>query len=94
MTRRYLLRALLVAPAVFPRALAGADPPPRFEAIRKIDVHSHILEDVPDRRDFTYYAGDGEMEYGSRTVRCLSLPREVLEKLYHQNAERIIPGLE
>jgi predicted TIM-barrel fold metal-dependent hydrolase len=45
------------------------------------------------RRDFRYYAGDGEMEYRGKTVRCLSLPREVLEKLYHRNAERIIPGL-
>jgi hypothetical protein len=34
------------------------------------------------------------MEYRGKTVRCLSLPREVLEKLYHQNAERIVPGLE
>ena len=46
------------------------------------------------RRDFRYYAGAGEMEYRGKTVRCLSLPREVLEKLYHQNAERIVPGLE
>jgi predicted TIM-barrel fold metal-dependent hydrolase len=45
------------------------------------------------RRDFRYYAGEGEMEYRGKTVRCLSLPREVLEKLYHRNAERIIPGL-
>ena len=45
------------------------------------------------RRDFRFYAGDGEMEYRGKTVRCLSLPREVLEKLYHGNAERIIPGL-
>jgi predicted TIM-barrel fold metal-dependent hydrolase len=45
------------------------------------------------RRDFQYYAGDGEMEYRGKAVRCLSLPREVLEKLYHGNAERIIPGL-
>lgn len=45
------------------------------------------------RRDFQYYAGEGEMEYRGKTVRCLGLPREVLEKLYHGNAERIIPGL-
>ena len=45
------------------------------------------------RRDFRYYAGEGEMEYRGKTVRCLSLPREVLEKLYHGNAERIVPGL-
>jgi predicted TIM-barrel fold metal-dependent hydrolase len=46
------------------------------------------------RRDFRYYAGEGEMEYRGKTVRCLGLPREVLEKLYHGNAERIIPGLD
>ncbi len=45
------------------------------------------------RRDFRYYAGEGEMEYRGRTVRCLGLPREVLEKLYHANAERLVPGL-
>ena len=46
------------------------------------------------RRDFRYYAGEGEMEYRGKAVRCLALPREVLEKLYHRNAERIIPGLQ
>jgi predicted TIM-barrel fold metal-dependent hydrolase len=45
------------------------------------------------RRDFRYYAAEGEMEYRGRTVRCLALPREVLEKLFHANAERVIPGL-
>lgn len=45
------------------------------------------------RRDFRYYAGEGEMEYREKTVRCLGLPRTVLEKLYHQNAESVIPGL-
>jgi len=46
------------------------------------------------RRDFRYYAGEGEMDYRGKTVRCLGLPREVLEKLYHRNAERVIPGLD
>jgi predicted TIM-barrel fold metal-dependent hydrolase len=45
------------------------------------------------RRDFQYYAGSGEIEYRKKTVRCLALPREVLEKLYHANAERLVPGL-
>jgi predicted TIM-barrel fold metal-dependent hydrolase len=45
------------------------------------------------RRDFRYYAGEGEMEYRGKTVRCLGLPRDVLEKLYYRNAERVIPGL-
>ena len=33
------------------------------------------------------------MEYRGKTVRCLGLPREALEKIYHANAERLIPGL-
>jgi predicted TIM-barrel fold metal-dependent hydrolase len=45
------------------------------------------------RQDFRYYAGEGDMEYRGKTVRCLGLPREALEKLYHGNAERLIPGL-
>jgi predicted TIM-barrel fold metal-dependent hydrolase len=45
------------------------------------------------RTDFLYYAGDSELEYRGQTVRGLALPREVLEKLYHGNAERVIPGL-
>lgn len=45
------------------------------------------------RQDFRYYAGEGELEYRGRTVRSLALPRDVLEKLYHGNAERIVPGL-
>lgn len=45
------------------------------------------------RRDFQYFAGEGEMEYRGRSVACLGLPRDVLEKLYYRNAERVVPGL-
>jgi predicted TIM-barrel fold metal-dependent hydrolase len=45
------------------------------------------------RRDFRYFAGEGEMEFRGKTVRCLALPPEVVEKIFHGNAERIIPGL-
>jgi predicted TIM-barrel fold metal-dependent hydrolase len=45
------------------------------------------------RRDFAFYAGEGEIQYRDRKVRCLALPQDVLEKLYHGNAERIVPGL-
>ena len=48
MTRRYLLWALLAALAASPRAVATAGAPPAFEEIRKIDVHSHIFEDLPE----------------------------------------------
>jgi predicted TIM-barrel fold metal-dependent hydrolase len=46
MTRKRLLAALLVA-LTAPRAGLAA-PPPTFEEIPKIDVHSHIFEDVPE----------------------------------------------
>jgi predicted TIM-barrel fold metal-dependent hydrolase len=45
------------------------------------------------RRDFRYYAGEGEMEYRGKKVQSLALPRAVLEKFYYRNAERIVPGL-
>jgi predicted TIM-barrel fold metal-dependent hydrolase len=41
------------------------------------------------RTDFDYYAGQGEMTYSGRQTQALSLPRGVLEKFYHQNAERL-----
>lgn len=42
------------------------------------------------RRDWAYYAGSGTVQYGDREVEALALPREVLEKFYHRNAERIV----
>lgn len=39
--------------------------------------------------DFDYYAGAGEMTYAGRKVPSLNLPRGVLEKFYHENAERL-----
>jgi predicted TIM-barrel fold metal-dependent hydrolase len=41
------------------------------------------------RLDWDYYAGQGEITYNGRKVEALNLPREVLEKFYHANAERI-----
>ena len=45
------------------------------------------------RRDFQYYAGSGTVEIAGKEVECLGLPRTVLEKFYHGNARRLIPGL-
>jgi predicted TIM-barrel fold metal-dependent hydrolase len=45
------------------------------------------------RRDFDYYAGQGMRTLGGRDVECLGLPRAVLEKFYHRNAQRLMPGL-
>ena len=41
------------------------------------------------KADYDYYAGTGEMTYNNRKVQALNLPRNVLEKFYHENAERI-----
>lgn len=50
--------------------------------------HVNLLE-LRYRADYDYYAGKGEMTYNNRPTRALNLPRAVLEKFYHQNAERI-----
>ena len=41
------------------------------------------------RADYDYYAGQGEVTYRNRKVQALNLPRSVLEKFYHANAQRI-----
>jgi predicted TIM-barrel fold metal-dependent hydrolase len=45
--------------------------------------------EVMYRADWDYYAGKGEITYNGRKVEALNLPRDVLEKFYHGNAERI-----
>ena len=45
------------------------------------------------RRDWDYFSGTGTVEIKGKKVECLHLPREVLEKFYFRNAERLIPGL-
>ena len=42
------------------------------------------------RLDYAYYAGTEPMPYGGQTVQPLALPREVLEKFYFRNAQRLI----
>jgi predicted TIM-barrel fold metal-dependent hydrolase len=42
------------------------------------------------RRDWSYYAGPGPVDYGGDTVQGLALPQAVLEKFYWKNAERVI----
>ena len=71
----------------------GRSPDPKRET--SSEERQRFVKNLEDtyRRDFKYYAGEGEVEYRGRTVRCLALPRDVLEKLFHGNAERIIPGL-
>lgn len=50
--------------------------------------HATTLE-VRYRLDFDYYAGRGEITYSGRKTEALGLSREILEKFYHGNAERI-----
>ena len=80
------------------RVLYGLDrsyrPDPQRESTAEERLRFARDLEASYRQDFRYYAGEGEMEYRGKAVRCLGLPREVLEKLYHRNAERIIPGLE
>lgn len=45
------------------------------------------------RTEYQYYAGTGPVEIAGKVVEGLGLPRSVLEKFYHGNARRIIPGL-
>lgn len=45
------------------------------------------------RLDWAYYAGTGTVDYRGREVEALALPTEVLQKFYHGNAQRLLPGL-
>jgi predicted TIM-barrel fold metal-dependent hydrolase len=91
-----MVRAFLVRYS--DRVLYGLDrtyrPDPQRESTAEDRLRFARELEASYRQDFRYYAGEGEMEYRGKTVRCLGLPREVLEKLYHRNAERLIPGLE
>ena len=60
--------------------------PPPTDAQRK--GHMNRLE-LQYKADFDYYAGKGEITYNGRKVEALNLPRSVLEKFYHENAERL-----
>jgi predicted TIM-barrel fold metal-dependent hydrolase len=42
------------------------------------------------RLDWAYYAGQEPLMYGNTRVDALGLPREVLEKFYWRNAERLV----
>ena len=61
-------------------------PQPPTDAQR--NAHAQMLE-ARYQADFDYYAGQGEVTYNGRKVQALNLPRAVLEKFYHANAERI-----
>jgi predicted TIM-barrel fold metal-dependent hydrolase len=52
------------------------------------EAHARTME-TRYKSDFYYYAGAGETTYSGRKTVALNLPRAVLEKFYHENAERI-----
>lgn len=43
--------------------------------------------------EWRYFATDATFAYQGRQVHGLNLPRPILRKLYHENAERWIPGI-
>jgi predicted TIM-barrel fold metal-dependent hydrolase len=45
-------------------------------------------------RDWKYFATDQVVQYGGGSTRGLKLPSAVLQKLYHDNAIRWIPGID
>ena len=52
------------------------------------NAHLQLLE-TSYREDYAYYAGTGQISHQDRQVEALNLPRPVLGKFYHQNAERV-----
>jgi predicted TIM-barrel fold metal-dependent hydrolase len=45
-------------------------------------------------RDWRYFSGDADVTFDGGTTKGLHLPREVLRKLYHDNAVKWIPGIQ
>jgi predicted TIM-barrel fold metal-dependent hydrolase len=76
------------------RVLYGLDAgwQPYFNALppteERRNDHLQLLE-KSYREDYAYYAGTGQVSHLGRQVEALHLPRSVLEKFYHQNAERV-----
>jgi hypothetical protein len=46
------------------------------------------------RRDFSYFAGRGEIERNGFSVQGLDLPENVLSKIFYENAVSWVPGIE
>jgi len=45
-------------------------------------------------RDWRYFSGDLDVKFEEGTTKGLHLPKDVLRKLYHDNAVKWIPGIE
>jgi predicted TIM-barrel fold metal-dependent hydrolase len=45
-------------------------------------------------RDWRYFSGAADVKFDEGTTKGLHLPRDVLRKLYHDNAVKWIPGID
>ena len=78
------------------RILYGVDrswAPHRTPDVKPTDVQRQKFADALEaqyRRDWEYYAGTGTITYGEEQTEALHLPKDVLEKFYWKNAQRII----
>ena len=60
------------------------------------DTTENVLREWAARyaRDWRYFAGDAEVKFDGGTTTGLHLPKDVLRKLYHDNAVKWFPGIE
>jgi predicted TIM-barrel fold metal-dependent hydrolase len=59
--------------------------------------HKELSPDIWELRyaaDWRYFSTGDVFDYGDHQVQGLDLPRDVLKKLYHDNAVRWIPGID
>ena len=69
-------------------------PPPCWIIFRAACCeHKKTLFKLVRRMKSQSSSGKGTRNLGGREVECLDLPRPVLEKFYHGNAQRLMPGL-
>lgn len=67
----------------------GVSPPENAEEAAKVTASA----EAHYRMDWQYFSGTGPVTIKNKEVDSLNLPREVLEKFYYRNAERVMPGL-
>ena len=60
------------------------------------DKTEDVLKAWADRyeRDWRYFSSEADVKYEEGTTKGLHLPKDVLRKLYHDNAVKWIPGIE
>ena len=77
------------------RLLFGSDfttlPPMISDPQKNSDQQSHFITSY--RNQFRYLETDEDVTFGGVTSKGLKLPKEVLQKLYQDNAKRLIPGI-